>query len=91
MTSALDGEGKTTLASNLALSFATLGIKTLLIDGSIFATPITRALCPQADAGLLEVAMGQVALERAILLDRSTGLLDPAHRRRSRTSTSSPN
>ena len=36
VTSALDSEGKTTFASNLALSFASLGVKTLLIDGKKF-------------------------------------------------------
>jgi succinoglycan biosynthesis transport protein ExoP len=74
VTSALDSEGKTTLATNLAQSLATLGIRTLLIDGDLRNPQTTRALCPRADAGLLEVAIGQVPPERAILVDRSTGL-----------------
>lgn len=74
ITSALDNEGKTTLAANLALSLATLGIKTLLIDGDLRNPQLTGALAPHADAGLMEVAMGQTSLDRAILLDRSSGL-----------------
>jgi exopolysaccharide transport family protein len=74
VTSGLESEGKTTFAGNLALSFATLGIKTLLIDGDLRNPGLTRAVSPHADAGLLQVATGEVPLEHAILHDRSTGL-----------------
>jgi exopolysaccharide transport family protein len=74
VTSALDSEGKTTLSTNLAQSLATLGIRTLLIDGDLRNPQVTRALCPRADAGLLDVAMGWVSPEHAVLVDHSTGL-----------------
>src|SRR6185437_16223578 len=61
VTSELDNEGKSTLSVNLAQSLATLGIRTLLIDGDLRNPQVTRSLCPYAQAGLMEIAMGEVS------------------------------
>jgi succinoglycan biosynthesis transport protein ExoP len=74
VTSAIDGEGKTTLAANLAFSFAALGAQTILVEADLRNPQLTRSLCPRAPAGLVEVAMGQTPLHQAILLDKSTSL-----------------
>jgi capsular exopolysaccharide synthesis family protein len=74
ISSALDGEGKTTLAANLAASFATLGQRTVLVEGDLRNPELSRSLCPRAEVGLIDVAAEQVPLRRAILVDRSTGL-----------------
>jgi succinoglycan biosynthesis transport protein ExoP len=74
VTSAIDNEGKTTVAVNLALSLAALGIRTLLVDCDMRNPETTRSLCPRAGVGLLQVALGEEPIERAILVDRSSGL-----------------
>jgi succinoglycan biosynthesis transport protein ExoP len=74
MTSAIDGEGKTTLAANLALSYAMMGVRTLLIEGDMRNPEMTRSLCPNATAGLSDVARGRASLQQAILVDKTTTL-----------------
>jgi succinoglycan biosynthesis transport protein ExoP len=74
VTSAVDGEGKTTLAANLGLSMASLGVKTILVDGDLRNSELTRSMCPRARAGLLDVALAKMPLHQAVLMDQGGNL-----------------
>jgi succinoglycan biosynthesis transport protein ExoP len=74
VTSAIDGEGKTTLAANLALSYTMMETKTLLIEGDLRNPEMTRSLCPDAKISLFDVALGRASLQQAILVDHATSL-----------------
>lgn len=74
ITSSIDGEGKTTLATNLALSLAAVGMRTILVEGDLRNPEMSRSLCPQARVGAIEVAAGRAHIEQALLVDRPTGL-----------------
>jgi exopolysaccharide transport family protein len=72
--SSVDGESKTTLAVNLALSLAILGIRTIVVEGDLRNPELTRSLCPRAQVGLFDVAIGRRALQQAVLTEDETGL-----------------
>lgn len=74
VTSSIDGEGKTTLAANLALSIASLGQRAILVEGDLRNPEMSRSLCPQAKVGVVEVALGRARFEEALFFDRPTGL-----------------
>jgi exopolysaccharide transport family protein len=74
VTSSIDGEGKTTLAANLALSIASLGQRAILVEGDLRNPEMSRSLCPQAEVGVVEVALGHVRFEQALFFDQPTGL-----------------
>ncbi|NSX54896.1 polysaccharide biosynthesis tyrosine autokinase [Parasulfitobacter algicola] len=68
ITSALPGEGKSTVSSNLALLLAMSGHKTLLIDADIRNPGLTRALnIPRKKSGILTYLMGDETLENVII------------------------
>ena len=74
VTSSIDGEGKTTLAVNLALSIASLGTRVILVEGDLRNPEMSRSLCPQAKVGVVDVATGRARFEQALFFDRATGL-----------------
>lgn len=74
VTSAVAGEGKTTIATNLALSLAAIGVKTILVEGDLRNPQLSRSLCPSVRLGLLEVAVEDTPLNHAVLIDPSTNL-----------------
>jgi exopolysaccharide transport family protein len=74
VTSAVDGEGKTTLAANLALSLATVGLRTILVEGDLRNPQLSRSFCPRATAGLFELAAGRDVLDQIVLREPTTGL-----------------
>jgi succinoglycan biosynthesis transport protein ExoP len=74
LTSTVAGEGKSTVSSNLALLMAQVGKRVILLDGDLRNPSLTRVLARGAGVGLLEVLLGQVALDDAIYVDEETGL-----------------
>jgi succinoglycan biosynthesis transport protein ExoP len=63
--SAIPGEGKSTIAINLANLIAGSGRKTLLIDGDMRNPELSRQLGTDAKHGLLELIAGTVSLNQA--------------------------
>jgi succinoglycan biosynthesis transport protein ExoP len=72
--SAVPGEGKSTIAVNLAQLAAHAGTRTLLIDADLRQPSLTRQIAPSANQGLLEVLDGSCDLQQAIWRDPVTGL-----------------
>src|SRR5262249_283262 len=72
--STLPGEGKATVASNLAQLLAMQGARTLLIDADLRNPGASRALARHAEAGLLEVLLDARPFHELLLLDQKTKL-----------------
>jgi len=68
VTSSVQSEGKTTLASNLALSYAQLGT-TLLIDADLRRPRIKHIIETDATAGLVEYVAGVASFEQCVRRD----------------------
>jgi capsular exopolysaccharide synthesis family protein len=69
VTSSVQSEGKTTLASNLALSYAQLGT-TLLIDADLRRPRIKHIIDNDTTTGLVELVAGVASFDQCVIRDR---------------------
>ena len=65
VTSAIPKEGKTVVSSNLALSFAQMGAKTLILDADLRRGRLHRMFGLRKLPGLTQVLMGKCTLDEA--------------------------
>lgn len=71
VTSATPGEGKTTIAANLAITFAFSGARTLLVDADLRLGRIAKAFKIESEVGLSDV-LRQRTHWREVILPTST-------------------
>ena len=74
VTSALPGEGKTSMSKCLGQVSAMSDTKTIMVDCDLRRRLLTKSTSDTVDAGLLEVLNGQATLEETIIRDEETGL-----------------
>ena len=72
--SALSGEGKSFVSTNMASLLACLGASTLLIDGDLRVAELTSSIAGHATEGILEAIRGLQPLDDVILTEPDTGL-----------------
>jgi succinoglycan biosynthesis transport protein ExoP len=78
ISSACSGDGKTTVALNLALAAASMGQKVLLVDGNLRAPHLHNLLGLSNSTGLSEIFLGKVSLNEALQrssLDKNLSIL----------------
>ena len=66
-TSTVPGEGKSFISSNLALTFANHGEKTLLLDGDLRLPNVARSLQLENDYGMLDHVEKDIGLDEVII------------------------
>lgn len=74
ITSSMPSEGKTTACANLALSFATLGENTLLLDADLKLPSVHRVFEINRGPGLSDVLTGQKTIDDVILREVAENL-----------------
>ncbi|HKS63699.1 MAG TPA: exopolysaccharide transport family protein [Xanthobacteraceae bacterium] len=74
VTSATSGEGRTTVALNLALIAAADGWRVLLVDADAARATLSKTLDAADNAGLFDLIEGRATLASVLLNDTDTGL-----------------
>lgn len=74
VTSALDGEGKSVVAANLALHFSLSGVRTLLIDADLSGRGLAPRMLPRGGMSLHDCIMSRLPIGNAIVKEAATGL-----------------
>jgi capsular exopolysaccharide synthesis family protein len=74
ISSAIPGEGKSTLATDLAVTMALSGSKTLLIDGDLRRGRLNRHFAAKSEPGLAEVLKEMVPLDETIVTTQLANL-----------------
>lgn len=74
MASALTGEGRTTIALNLALTTAASGWRVLLVDADVERGTLSKAFEARGNAGLFDLLEGRAMTSSVVLNDAESGL-----------------
>ena len=82
ITSAIGGEGKTTLSAHLAVCCAKAGISTLVIDADLRRAALSRMFEEEQTAGLSDVLKGDLPPEEAVIALQRRRLPSPPGRHR---------
>ncbi|HCY37828.1 MAG: hypothetical protein DKM50_08545 [Candidatus Margulisiibacteriota bacterium] len=74
VTSALAGEGKTTLSSNLAISLTNMGKKVVMVDIDLRRSRLNKVFNMPGNKGVTDYLIGDVEIEDIVVIDPVSGV-----------------